>query len=445
MSKNVEIITALQATTSRLEKEAILDKAWKSGNREFFAGAKICYDPFVTFGVAEKMIPGKSVSDGVFPLVNGEFQEFMNLARLLSERKLTGNTAKEKIEKFSSYVTHDDWNLFYRPVLLKDIRCGITDTTINKVLKKQGKETEVFIIPGFECQLALDGKEEVFEGKQILQEKLDGVRILALCEKETNTVTLYTRNGKENKNFSHIKKVFDDLLPNLSESLVFDGEVVGDNFQSLMTQVTRKSNVKSENTRLALFDCLPLSDFKTGISKNTQLQRIEMLEKFTSFSANSSVFVLDRITVDMSTTEGKKEFMNFNNKAIAAGKEGIMIKNPDAPYECKRSKNWMKNKPYIEETLEIVGLEIGTGKNENRLGNFLCKGEVDGKKVEVSVGSGFTEEQRDEYWKNKDNLLGMMIEVRADALTKDRNDDTIWSMRFPRFKGFRGSEPGEKI
>jgi DNA ligase 1 len=451
MCDPVKIIKALQATNSRLDKEKILEDAWKNREIALFKGFYYCYNPFITFGVADKSVPihnSETRNYGAVPFTNkGIFGQL----DLLVNREVTGNAAKDYIKLTMDYIKTEEWNLFYRPIILKDMRCGVTSTTINKVLTKISKsdrEAKKYIIPIFECQLAKDGVEETFEGKVILQEKLDGVRLIIFCDVEKKSVIMYTRNGKENHNFPHIEKIFEDVLPSLKESMVFDGEVVGDNFQSVMTQVNRKEKVDSKNTKLALFDCLPLSDFKKEISDIPQLQRLEMIDTFSLFSDNSDqspVFKLDSLIVDMSTKEGIEEFKVFNQKAIDAGKEGIMVKKPDAPYECKRSKSWLKIKPFIEETLEIIEVEIGSGKNAGRLGNLLCEGTVNDKQVKVSVGGGFTEEQREEFWVKRESLKGMLIEVRADALTKSANDDNIWSMRFPRFKGFRGSEPGEKI
>lgn len=445
--KEVETIKKLQATAGRLDKEAILEKAWHNSELDLFIGLKYCYDPFITFGVADKMVSAKKTdTEGSLG-----FSDFLVLMEKLRKRELTGNEAKAAIEFFMWRVSKEDWDLFYRPIFLKDIRAGITSTTVNKVLNKIAKTDKLaknYLIEIFECQLAHDGVEEIFEGEVILQEKLDGVRLLTICDIDDKTVTMYTRNGKENHNFPHIKKVFEELLSSLKVSMVFDGEVVGETFQSLMKQVNRKDDVDSKSTKLALFDCLPLSDFKTGISEITQLQRLVMIDNFSVFSNDSdkcSVFKLDSITVDMTTEIGKEIFNKFNHEVVSAGKEGIMVKKPDAPYECKRSKSWLKIKPFIEETLEIVDVEIGSGKNADRLGNLLCKGLIKDKQVEVSVGSGFSEEQREEFWNRKESLKGLLIEVRADALTKSANDDNIWSMRFPRFKGFRGSTPGEKI
>jgi DNA ligase-1 len=128
---------------------------------------------------------------------------------------------------------------------------------------------------------------------------------------------------------------------------------------------------------------------------------------------------------------------------VVAGFEGIMIKDIGAPYECKRSSFWMKWKPVITVDLNIIGFEEGTGRNQGRLGAIICEGVDDGKTIQVNVGSGLSDEDRDEYWLNKDSLMGHVVEVAADAVTQ--NQDGTYSLRFPRFVRFRGTEPGEKF
>jgi DNA ligase-1 len=77
------------------------------------------------------------------------------------------------------------------------------------------------------------------------------------------------------------------------------------------------------------------------------------------------------------------------------------------------------------------------------MGAIICEGEDDGKLITVNVGSGFTDDNRDAYWTGRNKLLGMVAEVRADAITQ--NQDGTYSLRFPRFKGFRGFAVGEKM
>ena len=127
------------------------------------------------------------------------------------------------------------------------------------------------------------------------------------------------------------------------------------------------------------------------------------------------------------------------------GYEGIMIKDVDAPYLCKRRQNWMKWKPTITVDLEVVDMEEGTGRNAGRLGALVCKGydAASGAFIEVNVGTGLSDEQRVDFWLRKDELIGFIVEVKADAVTQ--NQDGTYSLRFPRFEGFRGFEKGEKI
>ena len=147
--------------------------------------------------------------------------------------------------------------------------------------------------------------------------------------------------------------------------------------------------------------------------------------------------------VDLDTELGQARYKEINAMAVAGGYEGIMIKDPEAQYECKRSVAWLKLKPFIEVSLEVKSLEEGTGRNVGRLGALVCEGMDDGKSIKVNVGSGFSDLDRDTFWNSNDEIVGQIVEVRADAVTQ--NQDGSFSLRFPRFKGFRGFEVGEKL
>jgi len=147
--------------------------------------------------------------------------------------------------------------------------------------------------------------------------------------------------------------------------------------------------------------------------------------------------------VDLDTDEGQTRYKEINAKAIEGGYEGIMLKDPLAPYECKRSVAWLKLKPFIEVSLEVINVEEGTGRNVGKLGALVCEGVDDGKAIRVNVGSGFSDANRDDYWSDRTRLVGNIVEVRADAVTQ--NQDGTYSLRFPRFKGFRGFVAGEKL
>ena len=156
-----------------------------------------------------------------------------------------------------------------------------------------------------------------------------------------------------------------------------------------------------------------------------------------------NITVVGQELVDLDTVKGQARFKMINTQAVAGGYEGIMIKDPSAVYECKRSVSWLKLKPFIEVSLSVVGFEEGTGRNAGRLGAIICEGKDDDKLIKVNVGSGFSDSDRDSFYQSRDTLLSQIVEVRADAITQ--NQDGTYSLRFPRFLRFRGFVPGEKL
>jgi DNA ligase-1 len=217
------------------------------------------------------------------------------------------------------------------------------------------------------------------------------------------------------------------------------------NFQDLMKQVHRKDGKQSTDAVLHLFDTIPLGCFKAGSWDKPQSFRSLITNHWVRDhqDALAHVQALDWEDVDLDTPECQERFVALYKAAVDGGYEGVMIKDTDAPYECKRTHAWLKAKPFIEVTLEVVDVEEGTGRNEGRLGAIVCNGVDDGKTISVNVGSGFTDVHRDDYWNNRDALIGNLVEVRADAITQ--NQDGTYSLRFPRFKTFRGFEVGEKV
>ena len=430
MSYCDRVIRSLEEHASRLNKEAIIEA--EKDNVELFEGFLLAQSPFITFGV--KKVPSHSGPDGQgLPWV-----AFKELCELLRTRQLTGDAARDAIELALSASTQKQWNDWYRRILIKDLRCGVSEKTINKI--KKGA------VPLFECMLAHDGAnhEKKVLGKKLLEPKLDGVRVLTIVDCEARTVVQYSRNGKELVNFPHIT---DGLLAHIDDferSFVLDGEIVSTSFQALMKQVHRKSDADASDAVLMLFDILPLSEFKAGISTLGQRRRSNFLKQFkATFDKVGNIGIVPQVEVDLDTSVGEMQFAAFNKDAIDNGYEGIMIKDIDAKYVCKRHVAWLKQKPFIEVSLEITAVEEGTGKNEGRLGALVCSGVDDGKTIVVNVGSGFTDEQRIEFWGDRESLPGQIVEVRADAITQ--NQDGTYSLRFPRFLRFRGFKAGEKI
>ena len=435
------IIEKLEADNSRLAKESILLDAMNEGLDEFFEGVRMALDPLYTFGV--KQVPTK---DTVISGQGCEWKIFVELAEKLNKRELTGHAARDAIKLVMSSATAEQWNGFYRRILIKDLRCGVSEKTVNNVAKKNGFDK--YKVPVFTCQLAHDSAnhEKKMIGPKQIEIKLDGVRVLTVIK--DGKVEMFSRNGKQFHNFGHIIAEIEDVLKEKPApyDLVLDGEVMSANFQDLMKQVHRKSGGVAKDAVLHLFDMIPLDKFLEGKYEVEQSKRSQYVWHWVEANKDAleHVQALDWEDVDLSSPEGQDRFVELNKAAVDGGYEGVMIKDQKAVYECKRSHAWLKAKPFIEVTLKVVSVEEGTGRNEGRLGAIIVEGEDDGYNYHLNCGSGFTDSQRDQFWTDRANLIGSLVEIRADARTQSQDSDT-YSLRFPRFKTFRSDENGEKI
>ena len=439
MSVCASHIWSLESHPSRLNKEAIIQTIAEDGCDEFFHGCQLALDPMITFGV--KQVPEKTDEDGP----GFSWDNFIVLASGLRNRNLTGHDARDAIAEAIKQSTQKEWNGWYRRILIKDLRAGFSEKTINKVVEKKYAD---YSIPVFGCQLAHDSAnhETKVSGKKLIEVKLDGVRVITIVRAD-GRVDMFSRNGKELVNFPHIVEQISSVIKQKGSSksmdVVLDGEIMSSSFQDLMKQVHRKDNVEAGDAILNLFDVLPLEDFKKGIYDKDQTTRSSMVKFWVETNQDllPSVTYVANELVDLDTELGQTRYKEINAKAIAGGYEGIMLKDPLAGYECKRSVAWLKLKPFIEVSLTVVDTEEGTGKNVGKMGALVCEGVDDGKAIRVNVGSGFTDQQRDEFWSCR--VDGQVVEVRADAVTQ--NQDGTYSLRFPRFKAFRGFKIGEKI
>jgi DNA ligase-1 len=432
-------ICDLESSDSRLHKETVIEKALmaaklgSAGAQCFLYNCYQAYNPFYVFHV--RQVPE---TQGLTHQPN-PWPKFWALLESLRTRSVTGGNAKQSILDLSQEFDSDEWNIVCRRVLIKDLRCGISEKTLNKVLGK----TE-YRIPVFTCQLAQDSTDrpDKMLGHKRLEVKLDGVRVLAVIH--GYTVTLMSRNGKEFLNFPQINRFIEDNLDKIGTMCVLDGEIVGESFQTLMRQAHRKTDAKTDDMVYHVFDMIPLSDFQQGHCNLKQHERLAYMERHIgSLGPDGCVRMMPGLEVNLDSSEGRDIMQRFAQDAVAQGFEGIMIKNINAPYECKRSSSWMKWKPTISVDLEVVDFEEGTGRNAGRLGAIVCEGVDNGRRIRVNVGSGMSDLDRDEYWLNRTRLLGHVVEVQADAVTQ--NQDGSYSLRFPRFLRFRSFQTGEKL
>jgi DNA ligase-1 len=446
-------INKLNEDGGRLHKEAAIQDALNMANlgeshsAMFLTLANFAYNPFITFGV--KQVP---TTDGIIDAEN-PWTEFISLLSNLRVRSLTGHAARDAVEAMSQRFDSAEWNGLCRPTIMKDLRAGISEKTINKIVKKTAYE-----IPTFGCQLAssCEGRPEM-RGLKRLEPKLDGVRALFVVDISNtgSSVTCYSRNGKVFENFDHIcdqiSTGIKPLVANLSKHIgtnvlngfVLDGEVIGKSFNDLMKQARRKTDVQADDSTLFVFDVIPLSEFLEGHCNAQLSKRIKAIEECRSvFDTMNNVDLLTHIMVDLDTAAGRDQFERYCADKVAEGFEGAMVKNLDAPYECRRNTSWLKYKPVITVDLTVIGIEEGTGKNAGRLGALVCEGVDDGRTITVNCGSGFTDAQRNDLWDNRDEVMGRLVEVMADVVSQ--NQDGTHSLRFPRFVRFRDTLTGDK-
>lgn len=427
--KPCEIIKLLRSDNSKLFKQEVISQ--HMDNEQFVEGLKYALTPLITYGV--QSVPpimdhyraytyNEELSESTWP-------RFKELLDKLSRRELTGHAARDAIIKVEGGCCSDTWNDWYRPILLKDFKAGFSEKTVNKVAKGT--------IPVFGCMLARDGakEEKKLVGQVLIENKYDGVRCIAIVQ--NNTAILYSRNGKVFPNFPHIEAALSKPEFN---NMVFDGEIMSENFQALMKQVYRKTDVDTSDAYMALFDVLDLVEFNAGKGACTTVERKQILAEL---PFDECIRKVDFTQVNLDTKEGQHIFKNMNKIAIAEGYEGLMVKPVGSIYECKRSASWLKIKPIIEVTLTIIDIEEGQGKFEGTAGALVCEGIDDGVIIGVNVGSGLTDEMRESIWNNRDDVIGQLVEIRADAITQAENGE--YSLRFPRFKTFRGFEIGEKL
>lgn len=415
----IDIINELASTSSRLEKEAILNR--ENNNKLLQRVCMLALDPFTQF--YQRKIPkykpaAANVADSL--------DSVLSSLEVLSSRQVTGNAAIEFLQKLLSSTTEGDSKVIER-IIEKDLRCGVSEKTVNKIWPGLVAEYPVMLCAQFD-----EKTENYVSFPATVQLKLDGMRFNAIC-KNNGTVEFRTRNGKQIDLRGHLEKQFSELAG--GEQCVFDGELLvydEDFYQYLPRQTSNGILSKSlkgtiteaecQRVGATLWDVIPLEDFQTGKStvvyKNRFAKVSTKVAKLNHVSINT-VWSKQVDTLD----EAKQLFEQF----LSEGQEGVILKNNNSPWESKRVKHQVKFKGELECDLKIVGWEEGTGKNAKRLGALVC--ESRDRVVRVSVGSGFTDSDRDAI---KPDCVGSIVAVKYNSRIKDKKTD-IDSLFLPTF------------
>jgi DNA ligase-1 len=358
-------------------------------------------NPFWVYGIGTKAFNKNGVGENTFT-------DIIDVLEFLKQNPTGTDKIKFQVNAFinSQPEQHQNW---YKRIILKDLRIGCTEKTVNKIWSN--------LVPVFDVMLAKPF-DKLFN-EVACEVKLDGVRVL--CVKQNGITNLFTRNGKIVEGYNNIIKDINELPIG---DIILDGEIISGNYTGTMNNLFNKSNNKQGI--LNIFDVLSVEEFYSGKSKKTYLERKNDLNEYKIMSdADNLNFIFPIATFINPTIE---QLNKVTEEVVRQGYEGIMVKNVRGYYECKRSVDWQKMKPFFTEEFAIIDFESGTGKYKDILGKVI----IDVNGVAVGCGSGWTDEQRKEFWNNKDKYLGKFIEVQYQEKIEKTG-----SLRFPTVKGFR--------
>lgn len=359
---------------------------------------RLALDPFITFGISNF----DPASDGEYsPL--GHFE----VLEKLTSRELTGGAARRALG-LSVRDLDEDYHELVRRIIRKDLRCGVGPALALQFCPN--------IIRTFEVMRAIPlSKTKPKAGKSYLIEpKYDGLRAIAVVKGQS--VTLLSRNGLEFTSTDHLKEPL--LRMARGQDLFFDGELVNGNFNNSSSAVRRKNQTNTETT-YHIFDRLEAHEW--GGNTREHAHRRTLLGQ--DFESNRD----EGLQLVPSYRATPEEFMRYYNHFLDQGYEGAMVKDPMGLYRFRKHKDWIKIKPAKDLDLRVESLVQGEGKYLGMLGAAI----VTYKGKRVRVGSGFSDEQRQQFWASPNSIKGKIIEVQFHEETPDG------SLRHPRFVRIR--------
>lgn len=242
-----------------------------------------------------------------------------------------------------------------------------------------------------------------------VEPKLDGVRAYVLQGK------VFSRMHKELRNVEHIAQMLKGMGP-----YVFDGELLSKDWNETISVVHTHGNMGT-STVLHAFDVVPEEQWNKGVSLHRQIERTYQLGKLLA-TGDLNIARPTEVKVAHSLEQVMESYDHF----LKLGYEGVVIKDPSAPYHFRRHKAWRKIKPFKTEEFTVVGIQEGTGKYVGMLGALIIQ-MTSGYRC--GLGTGFSDDQRKSLWAVPP--IGKIVEVQYQEMTKDG------VLRFPSFKRVR--------
>ena len=334
----------------------------------------------------------------------------------LSSRQVTGNAAIEHLRMLLSSLTPDDAKVLER-IIDKSLDCGVQVSTANAVWNGLIKEYPVMLCSQFEQKLVDKIKFPAY-----VQLKMDGMRFNAIVR--DGKCEFRSRNGKEIQLLGNLEQEFIDLAGDVD--CVFDGELLvmlpGDyQFADRQTgngilNKANKGTISASEAALVhatVWDVIPYVLFGDGYCGTPYSTRFSSLKKLVDeIPPQGKKIWLVASDIVENIEQANEKFEEY----LALGLEGIILKDGSGVWEDKRAKHQIKFKGELECDLKIVGVEEGTGKYAGMLGAILCESS-DGV-IKVSVGSGFTDQQRKDYWGQ--NIVDKIAAIKYNMRIKNK-------------------------
>jgi DNA ligase-1 len=425
----VDMITDLNSTNSNNDKIETLAKY-----KDLEKILEYTYSPLKQFYVTSKTIKGFNNANVTW--ANASEENLFDLLDKLNKREITGHAALAAVNGF--IAVHKEYEELILNIIDKNLKIRMSASSINKVFPN--------LIPEFKVQLAEkyeDTRIPNFENEDwYYSRKLDGVRCLAICK--DGDVKFFSRTGKEFLVLDKVREAINDELIKTKffvTDFVLDGEICivdshgNENFTDVMKEIRKKDHT-IENPRYKIFDILSIEEFINQKGKTLFNVRYEVYKNILSPSK-----ILDPVEqVKIKDLNHLKEMSKFANDH---GWEGLIIRK-NIPYAGKRSRDMQKVKSFLDAEYKVLSIETGpfriispdTGLEieEEMLSNVI----IEHKGNKVSVGSGFSIEERQQYFKNPKDIIGKKITVKYFEETIDQNGKP--SLRFPTLKAIHGVE-----
>lgn len=406
----------LNTTSGNLEKQRILKKY---ATKEIQQLLGIILNTNVNFNVTSKQI---------LKIENKPSQKQYTLFELLTSlesKQISGHNAVHAVQNYIKQYPEYKTNILN--IIDKKLKIGMNVKQINKVFPN--------LIPTFSVALAEKFEEKhKINNKWFISRKLDGVRCICII-KNNNDIKFYSRVGKEFLTLDNVKQEIQRL--NL-KNIVFDGEIaiVKNNKEDFkaVTQEFRKKDHTIKHPKYFIFDVLRLEEFekqKSARKFSTRLEEAPVL---------SNDLVILEYLAQYPYSEDK--FSQLQKDVEEFGWEGLMLRK-DAPYQGKRSKDILKVKKFQDDEFLVTEIETNTMRQyDSTINNYrevetLGAVVIDYKGFKVSVGSGFTMEERNEIYQHPEKIIGKLITVNYFEETKDKKGNL--SLRFPTFKTIVGT------